>query len=235
MRRLQLIIMMLLALPIGMLAQGSTWQEAIAINQGETGSYSLDKNKTEAWFKIEVPEEGRVVITQTLSDNLEMRWVEVCRSNGDQTPVGRTSMWWMKNNESLEVTDIGKGTYYLHVSREGGAGTCTLKYDFTPCPRANDAEPNDNVGEGDEIAAGQTVEGRIGYLDANDYRDNDDCYKIVVPQDGRIQLITTCQKDYDLEFRWMDHRGCRCGNLLCPPEPRERTWWLRPDIHLHAQ
>ena len=226
MRRLQLIIMMLLALPIGMLAQGSTWQEAIAINQGETGSYSLDKNKTEAWFKIEVPEEGRVVITQTLSDNLEMRWVEVCRSNGDQTPVGRTSMWWMKNNESLEVTDIGKGTYYLHVSREGGAGTCTLKYDFTPCPRANDAEPNDNVGEGDEIAAGQTVEGRIGYLDANDYRDNDDCYKIVVPQDGRIQLITTCQKDYDLEFRWME--VCYQKEDQTYPS-RTSKWWMVND------
>lgn len=60
-----------------MLAQ-TTWQSAIAINQGSTGSYTFDGTSDNAWFKIEVPEEGRVLITQTLSGELEMKWLDFC-------------------------------------------------------------------------------------------------------------------------------------------------------------
>ena len=224
MKRLQLLLFTLLALPIGMLAQ-TTWQSAIAINQGSTGSYTFDGTSDNAWFKIEVPEEGRVLITQTLSGELEMKWLDFCWPIPGDYKV-RSSKWWMKNNETYELTDVGKGTYYLHICKNKGGGTCTLKYDFIPCAYANDAEPNDDYGQGTEISVGQTLQGRIGYLDANDYRDNYDCYKFSVPQDGRVQLITTCQSDYELGFKWMDVCYTKDGKDY---SVRSTKWWMKND------
>ena len=72
MKKLQLLLLLLLALPIGMLAQGSSWQTATLINNGSSGSGTLDKNNTDAWFKIEVPEEGRVQLTATPDGTLNI-------------------------------------------------------------------------------------------------------------------------------------------------------------------
>ena len=201
-RKLQLLLL-LLALPIGMLAQGNSWQTATLIKQGGSGNGTLDKNNESAWFKIEVPEEGRVAITLTLSGDLSIKWLDFkwVANNADYS---RSCKWYMKNNESLIVEDAGSGTYYLKIQRDGGAGSYSLNYQFTACAYANDAEKNDEEGQGSEIAVGQSVQGRIGYLNANDYRDNNDCYKIQVPQDGHVQLIVNCEKTYDLQMKWLD-------------------------------
>ena len=66
MKRLQFLLWILLALPIGMLAQGSTWKTATAISNGNSGNGTLDKDTKDAWFKIDVPEEGTVTLTITV-------------------------------------------------------------------------------------------------------------------------------------------------------------------------
>ena len=203
MKKLQLLLLLLLALPIGMLAQGSSWQTATLINQGGSGSGSLDKNNSDDWFKIVVPEEGKVTISLTLSSDLSIKWLDYLWVKNNSA-YSRTTKWYMKNGESLVVDDAGAGTYYLHIQRDGGAGSYSLNYQFSACPYANDVEPNDENGQGTEIAVGQTIQGRIGYLDANDYRDNYDSYKITVPQDGRVQLIVNCEKTYNLQMKWLD-------------------------------
>ena len=191
---------MLLALPIGMLAQGTTWQTATQLNNGGTGSGTLDGTTTNAWFKIEVPEEGRVHFTLTTGGSLSIYRVQLCRISGNEPVVRNNTGWYPESGTTLEATNIGKGTYYVQVIHNGGSGTFSLSYGFTPCSYTNDAEPNDEGGLGSTLVSGQPVQGRLGYVDANDNCDANDWYKIEVPQDGRVQLVYKCDQTYDLEF-----------------------------------
>ena len=190
MRRLLFFLLAMLALPIGMLAQGSSWDTATMLNNGGTGSGTLDNDNQDAWFKVEVPEEGKVTITETLDGDLTLYAMYFC--NADAKERNREGHYY-GSGRTLEVTNVGKGTYYIHVQRSSGSGTFKINYQFTACPYANDSEPNDEAGLGDILENGKTVQGRLGYLDANGYCDKDDWYKIDVPKDGRVQLIFDCE------------------------------------------
>ena len=217
-KQLQLLIVLLLALPIGMLAQGTTWETATEIGSGGSGTATLDDKQGEAWFKIEVPQDGKVTFTQTLSGDLKMYNVNFCWWNaaaawGRGSIENRTSMgYYPESGRTMEVTDVGQGTYYVQVVRNGGSGTCKLDYKFTASSYVNDEEPNDENGQGTTLANGQTVQGHLGYLDGKDYRDVDDWYKIEVPQDGCVDLTYECEEAYNLElykiyFCWWNAGG----------------------------
>lgn len=217
-KQLQLLIALLLALPIGMLAQGTTWESATEIGSGGSGTATLDDKQGEAWFKIEVPQDGKVTFTQTLSGDLKMYNVNFCWWNaaaawGRGSIENRTSMgYYPESGRTMEVTDVGQGTYYVQVVRNGGSGTCKLDYKFTASSYVNDEEPNDENGQGTTLANGQTVQGHLGYLDGKNYRDVDDWYKIEVPQDGCVDLTYECEEAYDLElykiyFCWWNAGG----------------------------
>ena len=203
MKKLQLLLLLLLALPIGMLAQGSTWQAATLINNGSSGSGTLDKNNTDAWFKIEVPEEGRVQLTATPDGTLNIQYVDLCW-NDNNVMRARKTINPGKSATTLDLTDAGKGTYYIQVHRWDGAGSFSLFYKFTACSYANDAENNDTEGTGSMLSSGKPVQGRLGYLDAKDYRDNDDWYKLEVPQDGTVKLTIAPSQENALNIQYVD-------------------------------
>ena len=214
-----------MALPIGMLAQGSSWQTATLINQGGTGSGTLDKQTTEAYFKIVVPEEGRALITMTLSGDLSMNWVDMCwyRASDASYQSRKSTGWYPENGATIDLTDAGAGTYYLRAQRRGGSGTVTLKYQFTSCSHANDAEPNDDLGSGTTLESGKTVEGRIGYKNEKDYTDDNDCYKIVVTEDGRVDLTYAFDQTYELNMNWVEMYWYRASDGTY--QGRKSTGW----------
>ena len=225
MKKLQLLLLLLLALPIGMLAQGSTWQTATLINNGSSGSAALDEKTGEAYFKIVVPEEGRALITMTLSGDLSMNWADIYwyRASDGSYQSRKSTGWYPKNGATIDLTNAGKGTYYLRAQRRGGGGTVTLKYQFTPCSYANDAEPNDDWGTGTTLESGKTVEGRIGYRDEKDYVDDNDCYKIVVTEDGRVDLTYQFDQTYELTMNWIDMDWYRASDGSY--QGRKSTGW----------
>ena len=202
-KRLRLLLLLLLALPIGMLAQGSTWQAATLINNGSSGSGTLDKNNTDAWFKIEVPEEGRVQLTATPDGTLNIQYVDLCW-NDNNVMRARKTINPGKSATTLDLTDAGKGTYYVLVHRWDGAGSFSLSYKFTACSYANDAENNDTEGTGSMLSSGKPVQGRLGYLDGKDYRDNSDWYKLEVPQDGTVKLTIAPSQENELNIQYVD-------------------------------
>ena len=224
-RKLQLLLLLLLAMPIGMLAQGNSWQTATLINNGSSGSAALDDKTGEAYFKIVVPEEGRALITMTLSGDLSMNWVDLCwyRSSDGEYHSRTGTGWYPENGATIDMTNAGKGTYYLRAQRRGGKGTVTLKYQFTPCSYANDAEPNDDWGTGTTLESGKTVEGRIGYRDEKDYVDDNDCYKIVVTEDGRVDLTYQFDQTYELKMNWIDMDWYRASDGSY--QGRKSTGW----------
>ena len=221
--------MMLLAVPLGLMAEGTSWGDAIAIAQGETGSCSLNDDQKDGYFKIEIPEEGSVKITMTTDGDLNMNWVELYwyKAASDDYSSRESTGWYPENGKVFEMTDAGKGTYYLRAQRRSGKGTCTLKYEFTACPKANDGEPNDDKGSGDVLVNGETVEGRLGYKDDSGYRDENDWYKIEVPEDGTVELEYDLDQTYELKLNWMDFRWYKASNNDYPS--RASTGWYPSD------
>ncbi|MCR4582533.1 MAG: hypothetical protein K5764_03140 [Prevotella sp.] len=203
MKRLQLLLMLMVALPIGMLAQGTTWQTSTEISQGGSGKGSLDKNNNEGWFKIVVPEEGTVTLNLTSDGTLNIHYLDFCRLSNN-TAYERQHIYPGTKGGKLIVTNAGKGTYYVHIHRSDGAGNYTIGYQFTACPYSNDKEKNDDGGQGSMLTSGQTVQGRLGYRDANDDTDNDDWYKLEVPKDGTVRLIIDPNQDNKLNIHYVD-------------------------------
>ena len=94
---------------------------------------------------------------------------------------------------TFKATDVGVGTYYIRINRYNstGGGGYRLYYKFTPCALAADPEPNNDYEHSSLLASGSTVEGRLGYRTSDDVTDTDDWYKIVVPEEGQIELMAT--------------------------------------------
>ena len=85
MKRLQLLLLMLLALPIGMLAAGTSWQTATLIENGGTGTGSLSGDVTKQWHKIVVPENGVIKLTVTPVTGLSLYYMTLYCVVGNDT------------------------------------------------------------------------------------------------------------------------------------------------------
>ena len=216
-KKLLFILTLLLALPIGMLAQGTTWQSATEIKSGETkeGSlYSFENSKREdEWYKIVVPEEGTAEFTLTPGGNLNIHWIRLYRvENGELKD--RNFSYMGTEEKTVSITDIGKGTYYLQVHRYDGGTSYTLKYQFTPCPLGNDPEPNDEWSQGSLLESGKTIDCRLGYEDGTGLRDNDDWFKFEVPEEGKIDLTFDPTQGIGLNIHWISICRVENGQLV---------------------
>ena len=176
--------------------------------QGHLGYLEGDNYRdTHDWYKIQVPQEGRVDLVYACDQTyeLDLNFIALCwydASTGNYT--SRAFTGWYVRNGTLTITDAAAGTYYIHMERRYNHGGYTLKYNFTPNSYANDAEPNDVPEQASEIAIGQTMHARIGYLDSQDNRDTHDWFKLQVPQDGRVQIVYDCDQTYELELNYID-------------------------------
>jgi hypothetical protein len=74
-RKLQLLLTLLLALPIGMLAAGTTWQSATEISINGSANGTLSESNEEQWYWFAVTEDGQSELTVTPSGKLNV-WDE---------------------------------------------------------------------------------------------------------------------------------------------------------------
>ena len=201
------LLLLLLALPLAMSAQGDSWQTATLLESGKTVQGTFSENVHEAWFKIEQPEEGSIHIEATLSE-FHFDWCGFyCVSNGELVQLGNLNF---KDDEwksaDLDFYDAMSGTFYIQLACPATFvydTSYTLNYRFTPCPYANDAEPNDELGTGTLLPAGRTVTGRLGYRDYTSLDDSNnptvedqvDCYRLEVPRDGEVTVMLTSSDD----------------------------------------
>ena len=181
----------MLATSFGLLAQGTSWQTATLITSGSTKTGTLDNNTNEAWYKINVTQEGHVdfdvTATGTLtfgSCNLNGYWNDALRYYAGFDGYG-------SNHETCNIVNAGRGTYYIRIVRYGGSGTFKLKYTFTACSLSNDPEPNEDYQQTSLLQSGRTVQGRLGYRNSENETDNVDWYRIEVPQEGHVDITVT--------------------------------------------
>ena len=203
MKKLFLLLTVMLATSMGLLAQGTSWQTATLINSGKTKTGTLNSSNTEAWYKINVTQEGRVDLVATSTGSLKLSTGSTVYGFKNDATYSRGTFTGATGtnsdvNISYHATNVGKGTYYIKIVRYSGSGSFTLKYTFTPCALSDDPEPNNDYQSSSQLQSGATVQGRLGYRTSDDVTDIEDWYKIVVPEEGHIEFKATTTEDLTL-------------------------------------
>lgn len=188
MKKLSLLLTLLLAIPMGLLAQGNSWSDATLVKDGETVSGTLDENKTEAWYKIVLEHEGNVTFDAKSDANLVIRYISIYNQNDKGTEVTEQNWIYLYDEEKPFIEcGLKPGTYYIQLYRQEKAGTYTMKYTYTAPKYQNDPEPNDEWTKAAKLENGQTVQGLLGYWGlGSGSADIEDWYRIVVPDNGTV-------------------------------------------------
>ena len=186
-RKLLLIILGLLLIPIGMLAQ---WESGTS----KTGSVSSKVH--DVWFSITLPEDGQVDLTleplgNIRSENLTLYAVV------DGENVQRAFAWVDGSNRTLTCPNLKPGTYKVKVNaslkNDKASGTFRLHYTFTAPHYKTDPTPNDTWNDCPLLQDGVTLDGHMGYAYAPSDVDDVDWFQIQVPKDGKLtfEVVTT--------------------------------------------
>ena len=94
--------------------------------------------------------------------------------------------------------NLEAGTYYIRVfKRDNHTGTYDLTATFSAANN-NEQEPNNTPEQAQSISTSQNLTGYISH------QDNDDYYKISLPQPGKISLRLTSRIDR-VQLRWLDN------------------------------
>lgn len=217
-----LLLLTMLVLSIEMQAQGTSWNNATLVKDGETVSGTLDETNQDAWYKIELTKEGNVTFDAKSDANLVIRYISINIMN-DQGTDFREINWIYLYDEEKPYIEYGlkPGTYYIRLHRETKAGTYTMKYTYTAANYQTDSEPNDEWTKASKLENGQKVQGLLGYWDMNT-NDREDWYRIVVPDNGSVTFDV--HSENTLTIRYIS---------LCPLNDDGASLWERDYIYLN--
>ena len=185
------------------------WTLATLIESGTTqegclGYHFNGDTDTEDWFKIELPDEGKVTLATTTETTLCLSYVGLYTMNADGTGTNFRNDKWMSGEGKdttvvYEVPDCKPGTYYVRVRRNDGYGGYNLDYSFTPNVYGADVAANDSIQGATTIETGVTQQGRLGYH-FNGNTDNEDWYVIDVPYVGNVTFSVTSETTLGLSY-----------------------------------
>ena len=194
MKRLQLFLMLLLALPIGMLAAGTEWNNATQLPLGENQSGSLSKDRTREWWKFTVTADGAAKITATPGSGLrigDVRLYHYQQVDDFSNYWERTdNAYWMNpgwNAGSFTTTNLAPGTYLLRIDRGEGEGAYTLRCDFTANAYSQDKNPDD-WNNTNTLPLDTPIQGHLGYGYKAGGEDSRDWWTFTVTKDGTANI-----------------------------------------------
>ena len=193
-RKLQLLLTLLLAWPIGMLAAGTTWTEATQLPLGQEKSGQLSKDHNEEWWTFTVTADGVAKVIVTPGDGLKVSDVRLYYYNANKTD------YWQRSDKDFTVspgwyqgsfttTNMAPGDYLLKVQRAEGGGSYSIKVEFT-----DNAYANDNNGEWqqpDALPLNTPKQGHLGFGYAQSSEDNEDWWTFTVSEDGAATITLT--------------------------------------------
>ena len=195
MKRLQLFMLMLMALSIRMLAAGTTWEEATQLPLGQEKSSSLSKDITEEWWKFTITADGAATITVTPSSGLRISDVRLYYYEYNNNQIinfwqRSSSTYWMNpgwNSGSFTTPNLAPGTYLLRVQRGEGEASYTIKCDFTANSYTKDKEPDD-WNNTSVLPLNTPIQGHLGYGYQQSGEDNHDWWTFEVTSDGQANI-----------------------------------------------
>ena len=186
-----------------------TWQEAqyLARNNSVTGHLGyqyFDNPDVTDWYKINVPRDGKVTLTLTQHDNLDIYYMSLNAIDENGVMAERNYIDNGTNAENkIEVSDVAAGTYYVRVERYSGPGGYTLDYRFKQDEYATDVEPNNTWNSAQTLVDGEPTSAHLGYYMLEADRDVDDWYAIYVPQKSTVELAIKLSQTVDILYMTM--------------------------------
>ncbi len=169
---------------------------------GQLGYDYKDTKDVQDWYKLNVPEEGAINLTIWSETTLTIGYAEIQTRKADGDGMTRRMSQWLDHpGDTLTMTlsNCAAGDYYLYLPHRYGYGTYYLRYNFTPCGKQNDAEPNDELEKAGEFVQGTVMEARLGY-DYSNSNDVADWFKLDVPEEGAINLTIQSEKTLTLGY-----------------------------------
>ena len=210
MKKLLLIFALMLAVPLGLLAQGSTWSSATQLPLGQDKSGQLSKDRTEDWWTFTVGQDGAATITVTPGSGLRVSDVRLYYYEyaSDGTPVNywtrSDNNYWMNPGwyqGSFTAYNLAPGSYLVRVERGEGADSYTINCSFTANSYANNSEVDD-WNNANTLPKDTPKQGHLGYGYAASGEDNYDWWVFTVTEDGQ----TTINIKHEISVRISDMR-----------------------------
>ncbi|MCK5789043.1 MAG: hypothetical protein KAH32_08585, partial [Chlamydiia bacterium] len=157
-------------------------------NSGNLGSRRDGKWDNYDFWKITIPEDGRLTLKDSTESSLGYS-IAIYDENGTTQIkyVNRT-----KDNKGTRVAvNLSPGVYHVRLYIAGinfsTYGTYTIFTDFKPVTFPGDIEPNDTYENADVLELNKQNSGNLGSR-RNGKWDNYDYWKITIPEDGRLTL-----------------------------------------------
>ena len=216
-KRLHFLLTLLFALPIGMLAQGTTWQSATDLPLGQVKSGQLSENRNEDWWTFTVTADGAANIICTPGSGLRINDVRLYffdegRSNYHERSDNafHTDPGWYEG--TLTIPNLAPGTYLFKVNRGEGSGSYNIKVEFTADPYANSKTP-DAWNDADVLPLNTPKQGHLGYGYVASSEDNEDWWTFTVDADGEASFNikpSSTLRINDLRLYFFDEGQSNC-------------------------
>ncbi len=151
-----------------------------------TGAMNTGLGDTEDYYRITLPDDGKVTINSSITSGDYN--VQVALYNSDGASLGASSV---STAASLTVDCVAEGVIYVRIFRWSGAtATYSLTTSLASPIYGSDVEPNNSLANDLQlVGVGVPRDGRLGYANGSAFpTDGDDYYRVILPGEGRVTL-----------------------------------------------
>lgn len=183
------------------------------VNTSKTGhlgyySYLLQTDGVD-WYKVQVPSDGRLVITTATSGgNLDIQ-PYIYRAVFDTNGTNPGGDWYSPVGDSIRDTvsnALHAGMVWIQVHRRAGVGSYEIKCAFSAAALTNDSEINDTPLVAQAISMNAQFTGHMGYYSNKMSNDSYDWFKFTIQDEGKVTL-TSVTSDGNLDLHYYIYRA----------------------------
>ena len=195
----RLSVLLVLTIMAGLVLAGTPAKAADrgTLALGTTVSGSITEGNDYDQYTIVLTQPGKLTVRLTSRINeVQLKWInselQEIRANNDVRYGSESSPKIYEDSMDLEA-----GTYYIRVNKDGSStGTYDLVTSFSAAGN-NEMEPNNTSGQAQLLSINQAVTGYISY------QDDDDFYKIVLVQPGKLSVRLTSRIN-EVQIKWIN-------------------------------
>ncbi|MEO8116344.1 MAG: T9SS type A sorting domain-containing protein, partial [Bacteroidota bacterium] len=162
----------------------NTKATANTLNVNGSNSGAINVSGDEDWFAITTTQDGKLDVTITISNSLNLRCYIY---DNDGTTV--LSSGFSSTSTTVSKDGLAAGTYFIKLIAYsiGQLPVYTVSNTLTEPAQTNDAEPNNSKAQAKVLPLNNSKSGHVGYY-YNLVRDTADWYKITTNADGLLRL-----------------------------------------------
>ena len=176
----------------------------LVLNNQNTGNLGSRRNgiwDVDDYWKITIPEDGRLIIKDSTESHLGY-YISIYDDDG--TTLIKSATRYDSNSGTRIGVNLSPGNYYLRLHRTGydytNYGTYTIVPDFTPTTYSGDYEPNDSLEIAVNLVLNTKNTGNLGSR-RDGLWDKKDFWKFTIPEDGRLIIKDSTESSLSYYIR----------------------------------